>query len=138
MMPHVVSLLRLGQKSLQDRHQQGTKLDRNLWSVTPYMVLARRWGMKRCDKCQKLRKILDRIWSKKASCPAREIGKLLRAFGFTVRISSKNHDVWSGHGRTITIPRPKQKHLKVPYVVQIVRLCEDMYFQCCERKIQET
>lgn len=93
---------------------------------------------KKVDPCVKIRQTLDAIRAEKSGRSVGEIRDLLVLCGFELsRSGSGSFDVWRGYGKTITVPRREPKRLMPPFVLQVLRLCEQAYFLRCDNKIYE-
>ncbi len=93
---------------------------------------------KKVDVCVEIRQSLDAIRAEKSGRSVGEIRDLLALCGFELsRSGDAALDVWRGYGKTITVPRLEPKRLMPPFVVQVLRLCEQAYFLRCDNKIYE-
>lgn len=57
-----------------------------------------------------------------------DVEKVLEACGFRYRPTTKEGNLWSSHGVTLTLPNPHggDKVLKLPYVVNVIRKIDEV------------
>jgi hypothetical protein len=67
---------------------------------------------------------LQLLRQRKRGCTARDAENALRAWGFEPRMVRKEDSLWRRGSLTLTLPRPKAKHLKLTYVQRIIRFIE--------------
>lgn len=67
------------------------------------------------------------IREKRTHVSVQELIKLLIGFGFAVRRTSKNHYIAQFQNRIISFPPPHPgKHVKKPYVNEVIKVIEDL------------